>query len=626
MNSRFSVVALLASLFFILAVFGPAAWAAEKTVITKLDDLPRHTYKIGIKAAEILDNEQALMKLAGEVKKDLLDDLSKYDIQDKTTQQSFYADLGQIAFLEGNYDVYLENLAKRKALEDKEATRLVTGLLAQAYIQAKRAGGADFAAAFRAEIKKLLTPLPFATIEAGAKQTKSSFEIISKTLLQGSIEAATQPILDKSGGEMSKDIATSLIGSAYTVKVMLPYKEDIVAVYSEYIAANEVKKADIWAERDVALSEKAGVSPVIMAVWDSGVDTDIFKNQMWTNTKEVPDNNADDDKNGFVDDVHGIAWSLHSDKETSLLFPIGDLKTDRVRMQRRIKGLEDLQANIQSEEAGEIKQLMATLPKDSVKPVFEEISKYGNYAHGTHVAGIAAKGNPFARILACRTTFDYHMIPELPTIEQAQKDAKAMQETVTYFKQNGVRLVNMSWGGSLASIEGALEANNAGGTPEERKALSRQIYDITYKGLFDAIKGAPEILFITSAGNADANVLFEEFYPSSFSLPNIISIGAVDQAGDETDFTSFGKVDAYANGFEVLSYVPGGDQIKFSGTSMSSPNVMNLAGKLLAKKPALTALQIRDLILQGCDERKAGERSMKLVNPKKSLELLAAMK
>jgi subtilisin family serine protease len=145
-------------------------------------------------------------------------------------------------------------------------------------------------------------------------------------------------------------------------------------------------------------------------------------------------------------------------------------------------------------------------------------------------------------------------------------------------------------------------------------------------GEYAALEGAPEILFICGAGNEDSDVEFDEFIPSSFDLPNLMATGAVDQAGDETDFTSFGKVDAYANGFEVLSYVPGGDQMKMSGTSMSSPNVCNLAGKLVAARPDLKAAQIKALIIKAGDEKKAGERTIRLINPKQSFELLADMK
>ena len=49
---------------------------------------------------------------------------------------------------------------------------------------------------------------------------------------------------------------------------------------------------------------------VIVGVIDSGVDIDHedLKNVIWTNPGEIPGNGIDDDKNGFVDDVHG--WNF----------------------------------------------------------------------------------------------------------------------------------------------------------------------------------------------------------------------------------------------------------------------------------------------------------------------------
>ena len=601
--------------------------AQVKQKIEKLDDLPRHTYKIDMKATEFIDNDAAVMKLAGEVKKDLEDDLSKFDIADKTTLKDYYANLGTIALLEGKNDVYLNYLAKRKELEDKEAARLTMGMVAVAYVNAKKAGG-DVHQTYRAELKKLVDPLPYEKVQDNIKSSKGGFEMMARNMTIGGLEASVQPVLDKSKGEMSKDIAQGLLQASFSLRTFLPFKEDVVAVYSAYLDAHNVVKPDIWAARDITLTDKDGKAPVVIGIWDSGVDTDIYgpKGVMWMNAKEVPNNGKDDDNNGFVDDVNGIAWGLHSDKETSLLYPVGDVSSERPILQRRMKGLEDLGSNVDSPEAQEVKALMASMPPDSMQPVFEGIGKYGNYCHGTHVAGIASHGNALARLLAARITFDYHMIPELPTMELARKEAASEKATVEYFKSNSVRVVNMSWGNSLASVEGALEANNAGATPEERKAMAREIFEVTRIALFDAIKNAPDILFVTSAGNSNNDVKFEEFYPSSFDLPNVITVGAVDQAGDETSFTSFGKVDVYANGFEVMSYVPGGEELKLSGTSMSSPNVANLAAKLWALNPKLSATQVRQLIIDGCDPKTAGERPVKLINPKRSADLLTAMK
>ncbi len=51
-------------------------------------------------------------------------------------------------------------------------------------------------------------------------------------------------------------------------------------------------------------------TPIIVAIIDSGVDVDHedLKDNIWVNTKEIADNGRDDDKNGYVDDIHG--WNF----------------------------------------------------------------------------------------------------------------------------------------------------------------------------------------------------------------------------------------------------------------------------------------------------------------------------
>ena len=50
--------------------------------------------------------------------------------------------------------------------------------------------------------------------------------------------------------------------------------------------------------------------PVIVAIIDSGVDIyhEDLQDNIWTNPDEIPNNNIDDDENGYVDDVHG--WNF----------------------------------------------------------------------------------------------------------------------------------------------------------------------------------------------------------------------------------------------------------------------------------------------------------------------------
>ncbi len=54
---------------------------------------------------------------------------------------------------------------------------------------------------------------------------------------------------------------------------------------------------------------------IIVAVIDSGIDTlhEDLKPILWRNPKEIPGNNIDDDKNGYVDDVYG--WNFIGGKD-----------------------------------------------------------------------------------------------------------------------------------------------------------------------------------------------------------------------------------------------------------------------------------------------------------------------
>ncbi len=66
---------------------------------------------------------------------------------------------------------------------------------------------------------------------------------------------------------------------------------------------------------DFAKSKNLKSKTVIVAVIDSGIDTlhEDLKPILWINKKEIPNNNIDDDKNGYTDDVHG--WNFIGGKD-----------------------------------------------------------------------------------------------------------------------------------------------------------------------------------------------------------------------------------------------------------------------------------------------------------------------
>ena len=254
----------------------------------------------------------------------------------------------------------------------------------------------------------------------------------------------------------------------------------------------------------------------------------------------------------------------------------------------------------------------------------EKLELYSIYSHGTHVAGITARGNPAIRLAATRITFDWHNVPLKPTEELVQRGIVAYGAYIGWFRDHGVRVVNMSWGGTPQDVETALEKNGVGKDAQERKAIARKLFDEDRNGLYAAIKSAPDIVFICAAGNADANSGFDESIPAAFKLPNLLTVGTVDQAGEEASFTSYGETTRVdANGYQVESTVPGGALVRLSGTSMASPNTANLAAKLLALDPKLTPEQTIKLIVDGATPSPDGRRHN--IDPKRSVELLQAM-
>lgn len=71
---------------------------------------------------------------------------------------------------------------------------------------------------------------------------------------------------------------------------------------------------------------------VIVAVIDSGVDIfhEDLKDVIWVNPKEIPDNDVDDDKNGYVDDVHG--WNFIGGKNGNVNEDTYELTREYVRL------------------------------------------------------------------------------------------------------------------------------------------------------------------------------------------------------------------------------------------------------------------------------------------------------
>lgn len=601
---------------------------SSRIPVQNADDLPRITFRSEQIPSERLEDSAAMLELAQDLKSEIESILETYEIEDKTTLKGYWADLRNVAVLQGNVEQALQINQQIRAMQEKPAERLTSGLstdsLFRVLLAGHKLGTAEFSDAYQKDYEASIQALPWEVVQDNIESSKGSMEMYSANLVRGLVKAQMDPGVAASG-QLDLNAAAALVNFKFMMDFLMPVKNDIVRVLSDYIADHRVEKPNIWPERNVDLSTVSDLHEVIVAIWDSGVDVEIFEplGQVWTNEAEIPGDGVDNDGNGWVDDVYGFAHDLRNKRTQGVLFELPTAVQERYEdLIRMSKGLSDVQASIDSEEASEFKQYMSTLEPDAIEAFLLDLGYFGNFTHGTHVAGIAAEGNPGIRLLTARITFDHKVIPDVPTLEDGVRAARSMKEAVAYMKEAGVRVVNMSWGGTQAGIESAYEANGVGDDGEMRAQMARILYEISYDALVEAMASAPEILFIPAAGNSDEDVEFNKVIPSSIDLDNVLVVGAVDQAGEETSFTSYGKnVRVHANGFEVDSYLPGGHRQEFSGTSMSAPNVANLAAKLLALDPSLSPAQVISLITLGAETTEDGRRH--LIHPRRTIELLA---
>ncbi|MBE9545898.1 MAG: S8 family serine peptidase [Proteobacteria bacterium] len=260
-----------------------------------------------------------------------------------------------------------------------------------------------------------------------------------------------------------------------------------------------------------------GSNDIVIAVVDTGVDyshPDLSDN-MWFNTGETPDNEIDDDGNGYVDDVHG--WDF-----------IGNDKD----------------------------------PMDL-------------HGHGTHVTGIAAaKGDNAIGITGVCWTAEIMLLRFLD--ENGIGTVADEISAIDYAIANGAHIISASFGSDTYS-------------QSEYNAISRA--------------NSEGILFIAAAGNDSLNNDTSPFYPASYNLPNIISVGATDQDDNLTWFSNYGPttVDVGAPGVNIYSTSPGMNYQYMHGTSVATPHVAGLAALIWGYNSSLTHMEIKDIILNGVD-------------------------
>ena len=367
---------------------------------------------------------------------------------------------------------------------------------------------------------------------------------------------------------------------------------------------------------------------VIVAVIDSGVDIEHedLQGKIWTNEKEIPKNGIDDDKNGYIDDVHG--WNFLGNKngqnvdaarlEKTRILSRLMLKYDGIDPSSIKKDAEyELYLKVKSEVAegrAEFEPYMEMLEQfdaETKKYIEDQMSynlnvdfndraligdnpddfsdiHYGNSnvegpdaLHGTHVAGIIAaiRGNNKGG----DGVADNVKIMSIRTVPNGDEFDKDIYLAVRYAVDNGASVINMSFGKAYS--------------PHQEKVYEAFQYADS--------KG---VLLIHAAGNDAQDIDIEPNYPTSMysfqdvKLDHFLTIGAsTKNKGEEltASFSNFGKkgVDIFAPGLEIYNSVTENQYQNLQGTSMAAPMVAGVAALLKSYFPSLSMLEIKSIIL-----------------------------
>lgn len=202
-------------------------------------------------------------------------------------------------------------------------------------------------------------------------------------------------------------------------------------------------------------------------------------------------------------------------------------------------------------------------------------------SHGTGVAGIvAAERRNNIGVDGIATNTRIMVVRTVPNGDERDKD---VANAIRYAVDNGAHIINMSFGKAYSPFKGVVDA---------------------------AVRYAQErgVLLVHAAGNDAKDLATEKNFPNRYFLDGDtaslwIEVGASAWQGRErlaSGFSNYGsgQVDVFAPGSNINSTSPGNEYDSASGTSFAAPVVSGIAAMLMAYYPALTAADVRRIILE----------------------------
>lgn len=402
---------------------------------------------------------------------------------------------------------------------------------------------------------------------------------------------------------------------------------------------------------------------IIVGVVDSGVDIEHpdLKENIWTNKKEIPNNNIDDDKNGYIDDVHGwnfLGNSVNEQLEMTRMVAkndslVPDFKAAKKEFDENLK--EQLANKTKVDEMyyanetlvkhfgkddftiDEVKNITTSDAEiEKAKNVFTKIGKAGkkfmvgvngfkdfvydqiNYNLNTQYSARGIVGdNPYNladtqygnnNVIGPDKAAAKHGTHVAGIIAQTRNNNLGGDGVAENVEIMGVRAVPL---GDEYDKDIALAIKYA--VDNGAKVINASFgknYSPNKEWVFDAIKYAEskDVLIIHAAGNDAKNIDVEPNFPNDSNdkitefASNVITVGALNFENGKkivANFSNYGKlnVDVYAPGVKIYATTPDNDYQYLQGTSMASPNVAGVAAMIRSYYPNLTAKEVKEIVM-----------------------------
>ena len=363
------------------------------------------------------------------------------------------------------------------------------------------------------------------------------------------------------------------------------------------------------------MAQSYNKEPIIIASYDTQFDIShkAIAGRVWANINEIPENNIDDDGNGYIDDIHG--WNFGDNNSKLFEMDLNYYNYDHVlyaeyfmRKRSGVATAEEL-AWMDSNE----------------KTIGSLLRLFITYLHGTSSGSVILRNTKNSQLISLRAAKREDMIyndippqkiPETgtPISDQELQEFKKLyvdeiynpfQDGVNYAAKNGARVVQFGYMWQLSENDTEdfqkLIFDRYGKflSKERSEKIAKEFYiDLIKKGK-NLFTDHPQILFVLPAGNNKVDLDLMLSFPHNLPGKNKMIVGASIFRDDITPFSSYGKnsVDALIPTMNYYVAVPGDMFMSSSATSVSVVILANLAALIMEENPALTSEEVKRIIL-----------------------------